>query len=294
MGKRKRNWKILYIFLGILLGGSVFFGLNQPIRNQVVKTVMGYKQPENTCILVVGQDSVKPLRSDTIILVCMNVHSGEIMLYSVPRDSRLEVSENGFDKINHSYARGGIKLLKGTLEKNLGLTIPYTVETDYQGFEVVIDTLGGVEIDVEKPMKYIDKAQDLNIDIPAGKQRLSGQKALQYVRFRNDKLGDIGRIKRQQKFLEAMLNEMDNPLHLPKIPQIMEQLRQALVTNIPGDEIVNLALWFKGLKQRMVSMEMMAGEPVYIEGVSYWEPHLDASRQMIHDFFTKEKKQGEQ
>ncbi|MEI6158173.1 MAG: hypothetical protein WCP87_07395, partial [Atribacterota bacterium] len=87
---------------------------------------------------------------------------------------------------------------------------------------------------------------------------------------------------------------MDTPLYLPKIPQIMEPLRQALVTNMTGVEIVYLALWFKGLKQRMVSMEMMAGEPVYIEGVSYWEPHLDASRQMIHDFFTKEKKQGEQ
>ena len=101
------------------------------------------------------------------------------------------------------------------------------MEVDYEGFEKVIDALGGVEIEVEKPLKYVDRAQDLYIDIPAGKQLLDGEKALQYVRFRYDPLGDIGRIKRQQEFLQALLSKVDNdPLLLARLPQLIESTRE--------------------------------------------------------------------
>jgi len=294
MSRPKRSGKVIYLIIGFILGGIIFFGLNHNVRNKVVQTVMGYNRPENTCILVVGQDSIKPLRSDTIILLCLNVNSEDILLFSVPRDTRLNVPDNGYDKVNHSYAKGGIQLLKETLEKNLDITIPYTVETDYKGFERMIDTLGGVEITVEKEMKYTDQAQGLVINISAGKQRLNGEKALQYVRYRNDKLGDIGRIKRQQNFIQAIFQEIDNPLNLPKMPQIIQELRQALVTNISSEDLVNLGLWFKNLDKRVMMTEMMPGEPTYIKGVSYWEPNLDASKKDLHDFFLREKKPDEQ
>lgn len=68
---------------------------------------MGYSEPENAFILVVGQDSIEPRRSDTIILVGINSQIDEILLFSIPQDSRLLVPGRGYDKVNHSYAQGG-------------------------------------------------------------------------------------------------------------------------------------------------------------------------------------------
>jgi hypothetical protein len=73
--RRKKSYKYLYLAIGFIIGGILFFGLNNHnIRNKLVQTVMGYAPPESTTILVVGQDSIKPLRSDTIILLCLNTN----------------------------------------------------------------------------------------------------------------------------------------------------------------------------------------------------------------------------
>ena len=139
---------------------------------------------------------------------------------------------------------------------------------------------------MEKPLKYVDRAQDLYIDIPAGKQLLDGEKALQYVRFRYDPLGDIGRIKRQQEFLQALLSKVDNdPLLLARLPQLIESTRGALTTNLTGDYLKQLIMWFQGLNERIIKMETMPGESIYVNGVSYWEPDLETSREIVQKFF---------
>ncbi len=294
----KRSWKVFYLILGFLIGFGVLFalalfGVRAPFRWTVVKKVMGYVAPENTCILVVGQDNIKPLRSDTIILAFVNTKSGEVLLLSVPRDSRLLIPGVGYDKANHAYARGGIELLKKTLEGSLGIEIPYFVEVNYEAFEKVVDALGGVEVEVEKPMYYVDRAQGLFINLRPGKQVLNGEKALQYVRFRHDPLGDIGRIKRQQAFLQALIAKAQDPSILAHLPALFESLKQALHTNIPLENILQLALWFKGLEEKAVTMDILPGEPVYLNGLSFWEPQLDVAREKIHEFFARERSGGE-
>ncbi|MCS7242830.1 MAG: LCP family protein [Candidatus Caldatribacterium sp.] len=288
----KRGWKVFYLILGFLIGFAILFalllfGFETPFRWTVVKRVMGYAIPENTCILVVGQDSIKPLRSDTIILVFINTESREILLFSVPRDSRMLIPGVGYDKANHAYARGGIELLKATLEDNLHIEIPYFVEVNYEAFERVVDALGGVEIEVEKPMYYVDRAQGLTINLKPGRRVLNGKEALQYVRFRHDPLGDIGRIKRQQVFLQALLAKVQDPSVLAHLPSLLESLKTALHTNIPLEKILQLALWFKGLEEKQVSMDILPGEPVYLNGLSFWGPQLEVARERIQGFFAK-------
>lgn len=294
----RRSWKVFYLILGFLIGFGVLFalalfGVRAPFRWTVVKKVMGYVTPENTCILIVGQDNIKPLRSDTIILAFVNTKLGEVLLLSVPRDSRLPIPGVGYDKANHAYARGGIELLKKTLEGSLGIEIPYFVEVNYEAFEKVVDALGGVEVEVEKPMYYVDRAQGLFINLKPGKQVLNGEKALQYVRFRHDPLGDIGRIKRQQAFLQALIAKAQDPSTLAHLPALFESLKQALHTNIPLENILQLALWFKGLEEKAVTMDILPGEPVYLNGLSFWEPQLDVAREKIHEFFARERSGGE-
>lgn len=284
---KPRRWlKFVYLFIGFVIGFVIFFGVRSPFRNEIVREVVGRNTLGNTCILLVGQDGIQPLRSDTIILACINADQGEVLLFSIPRDSRLNIPDQGFDKVNHAYARGGIKLLKETLEKSLGISIPYFAEVGYEGFEEVIDLLGGVEIEVEEALSYTDRAQGLVIDIPAGKQVLDGEKALQYVRYRNDKLGDIGRIQRQQKFIQAILKEVSDLSNITKAGEILNRVSQALVTNMEVESMIQLAVWFDSLEEQSVEFAVMPGEPVYIDGVSYWEPNLDETRELIHTFFS--------
>ncbi len=292
------RWKIFYVLLGFFIGGVVLFGfmlfgVENPLRLFVVKKVIestvARTLPETFCVLIVGQDGIKPVRGDTTMLLCVNTKAEEILLFSIPRDSRLEIPGVGYDKVNHAYARGGVILLKKTVEGALAMSIPYFVEVNYDGFEKVIDALGGVEIEVEKPLHYVDRAQNLYINIKAGKQVLNGKKALDYVRFRHDALGDIGRIKRQQNFIKALLAKFDDPVLFSNALTIMEEIKGAVHTNILSEDLVQLALWFKGLQEKHMVVETLPGEPIYIDGVNFWEPDLAAARTIVQNFLTKEK-----
>ncbi len=287
--KKRSSLKIGFAFIGFFLGFLVLFVFNVPFRDQIFRHVMGIDNPESTVILVVGQDGINPVRSDTIILLCLNTDSGEVLFYSIPRDTRLMLPDRYYDKANHAYSRGGAEMLRETLENAFRMHIHYYVETDFEGFADIVDTLGGIEIEVEQDMYYVDRAQDLRIDLRKGKQMLSGDQALQYVRYRSDGLGDLGRISRQQKFIDALLREIESPAHLPQIPQIINELRDAVGTDIPTEKLISLALWFKGLSEGTIKLEMLPGDATYIEGVSYYEPDLEAGRQELQEFFARKK-----
>ena len=110
------------------------------------------------------------------------------------------------------------------------MPVDYYVIIDIRAFERIIDALDGIDIDVEKRMYYEDPWDDdggLVIDIYPGMQHMTGRKAIQYVRYR-DMEGDIGRIRRQQKFMRAVLEKAASPGILPKLPQIIEEVRESV------------------------------------------------------------------
>src|SRR5690606_13458695 len=122
-------------------------------------------------------------RTDTIILATIDKAEGSIHAVAIPRDTRVRIpGRSGYDRINAAHAYGGPKLAVRTVEELLGIEIDYYVRIDYEGFETIIDTLGGVVIDVERPMRYVDRAQGLDIDLKPGVQLLNGKQALDYVR----------------------------------------------------------------------------------------------------------------
>jgi len=224
-------------------------------------------------MLIVGCDEIENQgRADTIVLLSISPKTKNILILSIPRDTRVEIPGRGMDKINHAYAFGGKELISKTVSSFLDIPINFYVIVDFIKFVNIIDELGGVEINIEKEMHYIDKAGGLNINLYPGKQILDGEKALQYIRFRHDNLGDLGRIKRQQKLGEALINKMMNLDSVKKIPQILEGLKTYLETDIKLQDAVALANRFKGVSQDKFIIETVQGNPVYINGISYLEP----------------------
>ncbi|MGI6658814.1 MAG: LCP family protein [Dethiobacteraceae bacterium] len=135
------------------------------------------KDITNIMILGVDQRTNEPARADTIIIVSINNDTDEVAMISIPRDSRVEIPGRGLDKINHAMAFGGINLMRATVEKLLGVPMHHYVYTNFAGFENIVDSIGGVNLNVERTITAG------GVTLQPGSQTLSGKEALAYVRF---------------------------------------------------------------------------------------------------------------
>jgi len=224
-------------------------------------------------------------RSDTLFVVMFDAKNNHSSLLSIPRDTMVKIPKNGWDKINHAYAYGGHKMTEQTVEEFLGIQINNYVVIDFKGFVNIIDAIGGIDIDVEKNMYYSDPYDDdgLVIDLKKGQQHLDGKKAIEYVRYRDEE-GDIGRIKRQQKFIAAAYDKITSAQILLKVPGLVKEIMSMIKTDMSLSDMATLA---KVMHAEMkadggLTMATVPGEPAYIEDISYWIPDMtDLRAQMV-------------
>lgn len=162
-------------------------------------------------ILVSGVDDGNG-GSDTNILVALDAENNYIYGVSIPRDTKAFFHDKN-RKINAAYNIGGMELLADVVSDQLGIPVDYTVSVDLQGFEALVNAIGGVEFNIPIDMDYDDPYQDLSIHFTKGLRRLNGEEALKVVRFRhnNDGTGygseDLGRMQTQQNFLKAVAKQ---------------------------------------------------------------------------------------
>ena len=189
-------------------------------------------------VLLIGADvrgKIKVGRSDTIIIARLDPSKKRAVLISIPRDTRVKVEGHGFTKINHSYAYGGVPLLIKTIKSFLNIEINHYAEVDFRGFKKIVDALGGVDIYVDKEL--VD--QKSRIHIKPGLNHLKGEEALGYVRFRKDPRGDFGRIERQQKFFQALIDKSSSWSSLWRLPRLVEIVAENLRTDMSAFEMLN-------------------------------------------------------
>jgi len=277
--KKKKEKKVIFIIFSILILVMLIFLLKYLGIFPFSSDILSYNRIN---ILIVGCDEIENNgRADTIVFLSISPKIKDVLILSIPRDTRVEIPERGMDKINHAYAFGGEKLISSTVSLFLDVPIHFYAIADFNGFVNIIDELGGVEIDVEKEMHYVDKAGGLDINLYPGKQILDGEKSLQYIRFRHDNLGDLGRIKRQQKLALAVIEKMMNFDSITKIPQISEEMKGYIETNINVQDAIALANLFKGINQEEFKIETIQAKPIYIKGISYLEPDVEEVRQRV-------------
>lgn len=189
--------------------------------------------PVSTDILLLGIDYVEPgsavARSDTIILATVNPLKPTVRLLSVPRDLWVSIPGLGENRINtaHFFAEttqpgSGPAAVRQTIAQNFGVDLPYYLRIRFEGFRAVVDALGGVDITLPEPMA----------GYPAGKQHLTGRKALAFVRHRADS-DDFFRMVHGQLMLKALLKNMTNPLKWPRLPGVARAFFASVDTNIP-------------------------------------------------------------
>ena len=235
-------------------------------------------------VMILGVDERKDDvgRSDTLMVATVDPEKGTASLLSIPRDTRVAIEGNGYDKINAAYAYGGYALTKKTVEQLLDVPMDYYILIDVRAFERIIDALDGIDIDVEKRMYYEDPWDDdggLVIDIYPGMQHMTGEKAIEYVRYR-DMEGDIGRIRRQQRFMRAVLQKVTTPEIFAKLPEITGEVAKSVKTDLDTSDMIKFLQIMKKVQEDGLAAEMAPGNPAWYKGVSYWIPDIMEIRRM--------------
>ncbi|NJK34293.1 MAG: LCP family protein [Oscillatoriales cyanobacterium SM2_2_1] len=211
--------------------------------------------------------------SDAMLLLRFDPLAKQVVILSIPRDTLTEVPSLGQVKINAANYVGGAPLAARAVSQMLGsITIDRYVRVNVQGFGQLIDALGGIEVDIPQAMKYQDDSQRLYINLPAGRQRLDGSRAIQFMRFRQDGMGDIGRVQRQQQFLRALVAQKLSLELIPRLPDILGVLQQNLDTNLSVEELLALGAFAAKMQRQQFKLVMLPGrfsEPSEYH-LSYW------------------------
>jgi len=231
--------------------------------------------------------------SDTMLLLRLDPSTQQVTVLSIPRDTRTWIEGRGYVKINEANALGGATLSSETVSELLGgIPIDRYVRINVQGIEKLVDALGGVNLHVPKDMKYQDNSQHLYINLKAGRQHLNGNQVLQFLRYRYDEWGDIGRIQRQQSLIRAFREQALNPLNLVRLPQIFGVIRSHLDTNLSPEEWLAIAGLLANRQQSNLEMLMLPGSFSSTEEdpVSYWLPHGERIQALMAQHFDPEER----
>lgn len=209
-------------------------------------------------------------RSDTMIVVQVDPENNRTIVLSIPRDLRVSIPGHGVDKINTAFMYGPDVVVQ-TVEKLTGLHINHYVEVNFEGFQELVDALGGVPVCVPKPM--IDVLAGLRLP-KKGCYNLKGPEALAFVRARHvqgDLIPDFSRITRQQQFIRALITKALSVGAVLKIPQFVAAAKKNMVIDrgLNIYDLQQLTSRLAKLGQQNVFFRIVPARPVQIAGEDF-------------------------
>ncbi|MFP3919306.1 LCP family protein [Lysinibacillus telephonicus] len=261
---------------------------NAPILEEPQKQDSTTPSPITLLLLGIDQLEDTPGRADTILVLTINPETESMKMLSIPRDTYTEIAGLDFsDKINHSYAFGGMQMAHATVENLLQIPIDYVVTINMEGFKELVDLLDGVEVENEWAFS------NWGYDFPEGTITLTGEEALSFVRMRKqDPLGDFGRQIRQRLVVESLLDELSSLNLVWQVPSILDMLREHSETNITFDEIKQFAKYYKPALNNIEQLHFEEGDGRIENGIWYYFPsekELESIREQLKNSLTVEK-----
>ncbi|KAA0965468.1 LytR family transcriptional regulator [Sporosarcina sp. ANT_H38] len=280
--KKRKKWPWIIAVIGLIIGCfafSVFFdltstlkGMYKPIdressEKREEEVVFRNQDPFSVLILGVDEREGDKGRSDTMIVMAVNPKLKSTKMVSIPRDTYTEIVGHGTtDKLNHAYAFGGIQMSMDSVENLLDIPIDYVMEVNMEGFQSIVDAVGGVS--VNNPFEF---TQD-SIQYAAGNITLTGKEALSYVRMRkDDPSGDFGRQDRQKQVIEGVLREGTSVKSLLKYRSVFNALGDNVTTNMTFDEMVDIQKDYRDAADKVEQLHFEKGEGTRMnDGIWYY------------------------
>ncbi|MBS4190174.1 LytR family transcriptional regulator [Bacillus sp. FJAT-49705] len=264
--KKNRTWLrvtgiiVLFIIIG---AGAYAFSIYKSLTNaaetmhhpidrkmsekRVEEIILEKQEPFSVLMLGVDEREDDSGRSDSIIVLTINSNQNSVKMLSIPRDTRTEIVGYGKkDKINHSYAFGGIKMAMETVENFLDIPIDYYIQINMEGFKDIVDAVGGITVNNDLDFTYG------GVHFPKGEITLNGEKALLFSRMRYEDLrGDAGRQLRQRQIIEAIIKEGASLSSLTNYNQVFNALGNNIKTNLNFDEMVEIQKNYRAAAEKV-------------------------------------------
>jgi LCP family protein required for cell wall assembly len=324
---RMRTFIYIFLLFTLLVGGALAYGysyfestIQAPLLNFFHPVSRGNNEPPPDYsaitgrpwnILLLGSDNdnkynFPALLTQVMMVVHVDPDNNSVYMVSIPRDSWVYVSLNGgMHKIDQAFLFGaaphnnfddGVRAARQTIEQDYGITIDRYAWVGLSGFASVIDTLGGVDIDVTHPIvddTYPDDTQANSNDpfavkrlyLAPGPQHLNGLQALEYVRSRHaDLIGDIGRTNRQQEILQALKKKLTVTSIIDHFQQLITDLAGKVYTDMSPQEILAFANFGRTLPSsgiQRITLGPGSGNQNYGQLAQVNDPSINADQDVV-------------
>lgn len=268
---------IAFVVVGFNMG-RMFFGDNAKSRLTDV-----------TNLLVAGVD-VDGFRTDLILFVQVDNINGRISVLQIPRDTKVENNRRD-KKINSAYF-SGIDTLNDEVESVIGMRADFFATITFDAFREIVDALGGVTVNVPIDMNYHDPVQGLTIELEKGRQKLDGEHAMMFMRFRkNDDgtgyaRGDVDRNAAQKEFYSAVMKKAMSPIGIIKAPILYSAIMENTTTDLNNAEVRELMLDVFKIGKNNVGIYQLPGEGKYINNISYFVYDKKETKALMQEHFT--------
>lgn len=259
-------------------------------------------------ILIAGEEAVHDDRgrTDAILIATMNLKENSLKLTSILRDTYVQIPGYSDNKINAAYHNGGMPLLEETVEENFDIEIDGYILVDFDGFESIIDRLGGVSIKVSaEEANYLNRKDYItdyrNRNLYAGTINMNGDQALGYARVRyvvnGDQAGDFGRTQRHRILLNAIFNRVKDK-NVAELMEILPDMLSLVTTNISRTQCVEYLTSIAGMNVQELETFRIPIEDSYrltrIRTMSVVLPEdMQANIDALHDFVFGTEKTGD-
>jgi LCP family protein required for cell wall assembly len=280
--RRVRAMKVTALVVGLVLlaatGGTAIWAyltlqsaqrtMNAGTQaDERIAAVLDKREPQKPfTVLLLGTDE-RPgeadSRTDTMILAKIDPRQEKVWLLSIPRDTRAEIPGVGIDKINAANFHGGPALTVQTVQALLGVPVNHYIAMNFEGFQAMVDTLGGVWIDVEVEIddpKAASHGSRTAQYIAPGYQLLDGEHALTFVRSRDFIDADFTRMKHQQQFFKALADQATRFGNVFKLPVVVRDVAQYIQTDMSITQLADVALALRDMGGENVQAATLTGE----------------------------------
>jgi polyisoprenyl-teichoic acid--peptidoglycan teichoic acid transferase len=300
---RSWMWVLPLMLVVLLLGTEVFAGpvslrtlthASKPDPGTVdtspsgwIERMFGTDQladgPLNVLVLGVDtrpNDEEMGSRTDTIMLVHVVPKTGDVKLLSVPRDLYVEVEPGEKDRINAAYNYGGIDETIRAVEDYTDVPVDHYATIDFEGFEKVIDAIGGVRVDVGEG-QFPEKWR-----MGEGVRRLNGHKALIFARYRGTPAADLDRMQRQRELVAALRSQALRWNTVKTLPEIMKVMDENVSTDMDAQSAVTIGqvLIRKGRHAEMTSQQLQGTPETLSNGDEVLIPDDQANQEILDGF----------
>ena len=304
---RRRRRRIFFrrIFVCVimfLIGSAVLFvgmgvyNIASRVYNEVNSMYAGYTERRAartgeidpkfdgyTNILILGiDDGVDDEReADTIMVLSFSNDTGKSRLIAIPRNTWVS-ADSSAGRLGSLYSWGGASLMVRHIAALLGVSIHQYVVIDMETLAEMVDVFGGVDLYVEENMDYEDAPSKVSIHLEQGYQHLDGKQVMGYLRYNSEKLGDVGRVQRQQKFIKAFYSRVLQLETIAKLPAIADIFRNKIETSAEIFDSAHLANVLRRMSSDPPITVMLPGTEDYL---GTWEPNFKEIDARIQELF---------